>query len=268
MSMFVITEGVPTENRSRSSAPLPPPAPVMPATGAYESAKAVLDWIFALMLLVLTAPLVLVAIVLIKLTSRGPAIYTQTRTGKNGRPFTIYKLRTMTHNCESLTGAQWCKPGDSRITVVGYWLRKSHIDELPQLWNVLKGEMSLIGPRPERPEFLPALEVAIPLYRERLQVRPGLSGFAQLQLPPDTDLDSVRAKLAYDLFYVTNMGLMFDVAIYAGTVGKILGLSPATICWLCRFAKQDAVDDLYCDLLEAAQFQNPVATPACSSQTE
>jgi len=252
--MFVITEGVPALNRASSPA-APPQPPVVPAPQAYESAKAVLDWMLALMLLILTAPLILLAMVLIKLTSPGPAIYTQTRTGKNGRPFTIYKIRTMTHNCESLTGAQWCKPGDSRITLVGYWLRKSHIDELPQLWNVLKGEMSLVGPRPERPEFLPTLEVAIPLYRERLRVRPGLSGFAQLQLPPDSDLASVRAKLAYDLYYVQNMSLLFDMAVYFGTVAKVLGLSPEAIGWLCRFARREIVDKLYWTMADASQIR-------------
>src|SRR5208283_2979785 len=202
------------------------------------------------------APLIMLAMILVKLTSHGPAIYTQTRIGKNGQPFTIYKLRTMTNDCESLTGAQWCKPGDTRVTTVGRWLRKSHIDELPQLWNVLRGDMSLVGPRPERPEFLPMLEQAIPLYRQRLRVRPGLTGFAQVQLPPDSDLDSVRIKLAYDLHYVCRLGLFFDAALYLATLGKILGLSEEFIRALCRFPKRDAVESEYLKLV------TPAAAPA------
>jgi lipopolysaccharide/colanic/teichoic acid biosynthesis glycosyltransferase len=156
----------------------------------------------------------------------------------------------MTNDCESLTGAQWCKPGDTRVTTVGRWLRKSHVDELPQLWNVLRGEMSLVGPRPERPEFTRSLELAIPLYRERLQVRPGLTGLAQLQLPPDTDLDSVRIKLAYDLHYLRHMGLGFDVVIYLGTFAKLLGCSEERIGWLCRFPLRSVVQGEYQKLTE------------------
>jgi lipopolysaccharide/colanic/teichoic acid biosynthesis glycosyltransferase len=250
MSMFVVTEGLIAEKAT--AVPPPPAPPVIAVPGAYESVKTVLDWIAALFLLILTAPLVFFAMILVRLTSPGPVIYSQTRVGKNGRPFRIYKLRTMTHNCESLTGAQWCKPGDSRITRVGRWLRKTHIDELPQLWNVLKGEMSLVGPRPERPEFLPTLEMAIAQYRERLRVKPGLSGFAQLQLPPDTDLESVRIKLAYDLYYVRHLGFLFDLAVYVGTLGKLLGLSMNSIRCLCRFEARDVVDDAYRKLTAAS----------------
>ena len=138
-----------------------------------------------------------VAAIVVKLTSRGPAFYTQIRLGQDGRAYAIYKLRTMTHDCEKLSGPQWSKKGDCRVTAVGRLLRRSHLDELPQLWNVLRGEMSLIGPRPERPEFVPRLERSLPHYRARLHVRPGVTGLAQVQLPPDTDLGSVRRKLAY-----------------------------------------------------------------------
>jgi lipopolysaccharide/colanic/teichoic acid biosynthesis glycosyltransferase len=216
-----------------------------PASGWYAAIKGPLDFILALILLILTGPLILLGILLIKLTSRGPAIYTQTRLGVNGKPFTIYKLRTMTADCESLTGAQWCKPGDTRVTRVGRWLRKTHIDELPQLWNVLKGDMSLIGPRPERPEFVPILEQAIPLYRERLLVRPGITGFAQIQLPPDTDIESVQIKLAYDLHYVNGLGFWLDLAIYLGTFGKLIGLSYTAIRSVCRFPDRGEIDAEY-----------------------
>jgi lipopolysaccharide/colanic/teichoic acid biosynthesis glycosyltransferase len=164
----------------------------------------------------------------VKLTSAGPAFYTQTRVGRNGRLFTIYKLRTMMDDCESLTGPRWSMPGDPRVTRFGQLLRSSHLDELPQLFNVLKGDMSLIGPRPERPEFVGELEQALPSYRERLVVRPGITGLAQLLLPPDTELESVRSKLAYDLHYVYHLSCWLDIAILLCTAIRVLGL-PASI---------------------------------------
>ena len=250
MSMFVITESLLRESRSGGTRQAPPEPFV---TNWYSSAKGAFEFVFALLLLIFTAPLILFAMILIKLTSRGPAVYTQTRLGRNGQPFTIYKLRTMTHNCESLTGAQWSKPGDCRVTRLGRWLRKTHIDELPQLWNVLCGDMSLIGPRPERPEFMPQLEQAIPLYRYRLHARPGITGFAQIQLPPDSDLDSVRVKLAYDLHYVRNMSFRFDVAIYLGTLFKLIGLTYEAIRPLCRFTPRAAVESEYQNLSAPAE---------------
>lgn len=239
--MFVFTETLPRESRGAA----PPPATEVHAPTWYSALKVALEFVFALVLLIFTAPLIFFAMLLIKLTSPGPVIYSQTRMGRGGKPFTIYKLRTMTHDCESLTGAQWSKPGDCRVTKLGRWLRKTHLDELPQLWNVLKGDMSLIGPRPERPEFLPQLEQAIALYRQRLQVRPGITGFAQIQLPPDTDFESVRIKLAYDLHYVNNVSLLFDLTIYLGTIFKLIGLSYETLRPLCWFPKRDVIDAEY-----------------------
>ncbi|HXG11931.1 MAG TPA: sugar transferase [Gemmataceae bacterium] len=196
--------------------------------GWYPFFKAVWEPLVALVLLVPAIPVVLVAALLVKLTSRGPAFYTQTRVGRHGRTFTIYKLRTMVHNCESLTGPRWAIPGDPRVTRVGRFLRLTHIDELPQLLNVLRGQMSLIGPRPERPELVPELERALPRYRERLAVRPGLTGLAQIQLPPDTDLESVRRKLACDLYYIQHLGPWMDLSILLCTVLYMLG-APARL---------------------------------------
>jgi lipopolysaccharide/colanic/teichoic acid biosynthesis glycosyltransferase len=190
----------------------------------YLRVKAALDFLFALLLLILSAPVVLIAALLVRLTSRGPAFYSQTRMGLNGRPFTIYKLRSMYQNCERAGGARWSTRGDPRVTPLGRLLRATHIDELPQLWNILIGDMSLIGPRPERPEFLPKLEQVLPRYRERLAVRPGLTGLAQVQLPPDEDLVSVRRKLAHDLYYVEQVGFWLDLRILFSTALHVLKL--------------------------------------------
>ena len=241
------------EGRGReavATAPQPAPSPlppclVAPVSGWYLVGKQTLDFTLALLLLVVTAPVMLLAMLLVKLTSRGPALYTQTRVGKNGRPFVIYKLRTMVNKCESLTGACWATPNDPRITLLGRILRKTHIDELPQLWNVLKGDMSLIGPRPERPEFVPRLEQAIGHYRSRLLMKPGVTGLAQVQLPPDTDLTSVRLKLAYDLYYVQHATLWLDVRLLAATACKMAALPFRVLRAMFRFPRQDAVEQEY-----------------------
>ena len=225
---------------------------VVRANSWYLPVKAAGDFVFALVLLATTAPLMLLAMLLVKLTSRGPVLYTQIRVGRGGMPFTIYKIRTMTHQCESLTGACWSRPGDARITAVGRWLRRTHLDELPQLWNVLKGDMGLIGPRPERPEFVPQLEQAIPFYGARLQVRPGVTGLAQVQLPPDTDLDGVRLKLAYDLYYVQNAGVWLDVRIHLATILHMAGVPFMWIGRLVRFPGRKMVEHAYQQLPLAA----------------
>jgi lipopolysaccharide/colanic/teichoic acid biosynthesis glycosyltransferase len=188
----------------------------------YASCKATGDFVAAIILIVLTAPLMVLSMILMKLTSRGPVIYSQTRLGRGSRPFTIYKIRTMFHNSEATTGPRWSTADDPRITPVGRFLRRTHLDELPQLWNILRGEMSLVGPRPERPEFVTELERAIPRYRERLAVRPGVTGLAQVQLPPDTDLESVRRKLVCDLHYIARLGFWLDLRILVCTALGLL----------------------------------------------
>ena len=193
-------------------------------TDTTDRTKAVLDYGLAA---VLTPPclfVVAVAALLIRLTSRGPALYAQTRLGRFGRPFTIYKLRTMRHNCEAEGGPKWSGKGDPRVTRLGSILRRLHVDELPQLINVWKGEMSLIGPRPERPEIVVALRPMIRGYDRRLAVRPGVSGFAQVHLPPDETTDCVRRKLVFDRYYVRHASLGLDVKILALTALKVLGL--------------------------------------------
>lgn len=190
----------------------------------YLPVKACLDRTIALILLLLTGPVMLLLGLLVRLTSPGPAFYSQTRLGRGGRTFRIYKIRTMVDKCESLTGPRWSIPGDPRITTLGRILRRTHLDELPQLVNVLRGDMALIGPRPERPEFLEELESACPRYAERLAVRPGVTGLAQVQLPADTDVDSVRKKLAYDLFYIENLSPRLDLRLLLATAFYALGI--------------------------------------------
>jgi lipopolysaccharide/colanic/teichoic acid biosynthesis glycosyltransferase len=217
----------------RSSRPRKLASPARPLTLApaaplgsrwYPLCKTILERIAALCLLLVMGPVILSLALLVRLTSRGPAFYRQTRLGRGGLPFTIYKLRTMVDRCESLTGPRWSLPGDPRVTGLGRFLRKTHLDELPQLLNVLRGEMSLIGPRPERPEFLAELEQACPRYRERLAVRPGVTGLAQVQLPADTSVDSVRLKLAYDLYYIRHLSFKLDLVLLICTALYAIGL--------------------------------------------
>lgn len=191
----------------------------------YPKVKPVLEWFLAALLLIPGLPLMLLSALAVKLTSRGPAFYLQVRLGKHGRPYTLIKIRTMRQDAELITGPQWSTPGDDRITPAGKFLRKTHLDELPQLFNVLRGEMSLVGPRPERPEIVPSLERAIPGYSQRLAVKPGVTGLAQVQLPADTDIASVRKKLSYDLYYVKKRGLWLDLRLIACTAFKVLGRS-------------------------------------------
>jgi len=229
----------------------PPPGPraervlLPPSARVYLAFKRILDVTTALALLILTAPFIGIAMLLVKFTSPGPALYSQTRLGRRGRPFTLYKLRTMAHDSESLTGPCWSLPGDSRVTKLGRWLRATHLDELPQLWNVLRGHMSLIGPRPERPEFVPKLEHAIPHYRKRLQVRPGVTGLAQVQLPPDSDLDSVLIKTAYDLHYIRHIGLLLDMRIVWATGFKVMGVSFGRLRAAFRFPPREVIHRHY-----------------------
>ena len=223
------------------------PLATPPAASAhwYLCWKAGAEFVLALAMLVLASPVILFAAALVKLTSRGPAFYSQTRLGKGGRLFRIFKVRTMVHDCEKVSGARWSTGNDPRVTPVGRFLRRTHLDELPQLWNILRGDMALVGPRPERPEFLPTLEQSIPYYRDRLHVRPGVTGLAQVQLPPDSDLASVRRKLAYDLYYIRHASLWLDIRLLACTAVHMAGVPYATLCWLFRMPSKQAVEHAY-----------------------
>ncbi len=194
------------------------------------------------MLLVLASPIILAAMTLVRATSKGPVIYAQKRLGKGGRCFTIYKIRSMYVESEP-NGPRWCIPGDRRVTPVGRFLRATHIDELPQLLNILWGDMSLIGPRPERPEIVAELEKAIPDYPRRLEVLPGLTGLAQVLQSPDTDLDSVRTKLFYDLHYIENAGWWLDARILAATLLHVLSVPRPMIAGLLGLRQDPGTGD-------------------------
>ncbi len=216
------------------------------ATAAATS-KRVFDLVLACCLLVLTAPVMVAAMLLVRLTSRGPMIYTQIRLGRNGRQYTIFKIRSMYENCERDSGVQWSRPGDSRVTWIGRILRATHIDELPQLCNILRGEMSLVGPRPERPEIVAALAPAIVCYGDRVRIEPGVTGLAQVQLAPDVDFESVRRKLAYDLYYIEHASLWLDIRIIIATALAIVQLPPTLINKALQIPGSDVVERAYRD---------------------
>jgi lipopolysaccharide/colanic/teichoic acid biosynthesis glycosyltransferase len=182
--------------------------------------------------------MMLALVAMVRLTSGGKAIYRQARVGEGGNTFTMYKIRTMVSNAEARSGAVWTQPGDPRVTAVGRVLRRLHLDELPQLFNVLKGEMSLIGPRPERPEFVEILAKDIEGYRNRLLVRPGITGLAQINLPPDTDLESVRRKLVLDLEYVEKANLLLDARMFLCTLVRLCGMPGAWAMSLFRLQRE------------------------------
>jgi exopolysaccharide biosynthesis polyprenyl glycosylphosphotransferase len=175
----------------------------------------------SLLLLALTLPLLLLVACLIKLDSRGPVLYRQDRVGLHGRVFTLLKFRTMRIDAEA-DGPSWATERDPRVTRFGAFIRSSRVDELPQLINVLRGEMSLVGPRPERPYFVHQLVRIIPQYDERTIVLPGLTGWAQVNYPYGASVEDAQAKLTYDLYYLRNQSLLLDLHILAATVRVVL----------------------------------------------
>ena len=183
--------------------------------------KQLIDFLAVLLLLILTLPLALIVAIAIKLDSKGSVFYSQVRTGLNGKKFKVYKFRSMYENAEQ-KGIQWAKEKDPRITRVGYFLRLTRIDELPQLWNVLKGEMSLIGPRPERPEFDLQLRKEIPYYDVRYLVKPGITGWAQVCYPYGASVEDAYQKVAYDLYYIKNYSLFLDAIIALKTIKVVI----------------------------------------------
>ena len=195
-----------------------------PNISRYFKWKRCVDFPIAVLLLIIALPIIAVAVVLVRLTSRGSGIYKQVRLGLDGKPFTIYKIRSMRANAEVATGAVWTARSDKRITAVGKILRLTHLDELPQLYNVLKGDIDLVGPRPERPEFVAELEKRINGYAYRLYVKPGLAGLAQLNQAPDADLNDVRRKLVLDFEYMEHSSFWLDIRVLICAALKVVCL--------------------------------------------
>ncbi|MFZ5609454.1 MAG: TIGR03013 family XrtA/PEP-CTERM system glycosyltransferase [Pseudomonadota bacterium] len=192
------------------------------AQRANEATKRLLDVAASLTLFVFTLPILLITAMAIKVTSRGPVFYMQERVGRYGRPFKAIKFRSMRVDAEQISGPQWAATKDPRMTAVGRLIRAIRIDEIPQILNVLKGDMSFIGPRPERPFFVAQLERELPFYAERHAVKPGITGWAQINYPYGASVEDARHKLEYDLYYVKNFSVFFDLLILIQTVRVIL----------------------------------------------
>jgi sugar transferase (PEP-CTERM system associated) len=184
--------------------------------------KRIIGLIISLSLLVVLSPLILLLMILIKLDSKGPIFYRQERVGQDGRTFMLFKFRSMYEDAESGTGPVWSQDGDKRITRIGRFLRRTRLDELPQFYNVLRGDMSLVGPRPERPHFVQHLAETIPFYPLRHIVKPGITGWAQINYGYANSLDHTIEKLQYDLFYIKNMSWVLDLLIMLETIKTVL----------------------------------------------
>ncbi len=180
--------------------------------------KQLIDLVFAGLIAIVLLPIFPIIYLLIKLDSPGPVLYRQKRVGRNKRIFMMYKFRTMVANAEKDTGPVWSRKGDPRITRVGWWLRKTYIDELPQFINILFGDMSLVGPRPERPELMSEFEKLVPGFSRRTSAKPGITGLAQVRRLYKMVVPDIRNKLRYDLFYIKKQCCVFDLKIILKTV--------------------------------------------------
>ena len=189
--------------------------------GSLRRLKRALDVLISLLLLIPAAPIMLLTAIVVRLESPGPVIYKQDRVGLFEKEFTVYKFRSMRADAEK-NGAVWASTHDARVTKFGKFIRKVRIDELPQIWNILKGDMSFIGPRPERMAFVTKLKETIPYYSLRHTVKPGLTGWAQVCYPYGASEDDARRKLEYDLYYIKNMSILLDINIVFKTVGVVL----------------------------------------------
>lgn len=183
--------------------------------------KRIIDVFVSVISLILFFPFILISVITIKLSSKGPVMYKQVRVGRRGREFVMYKLRTMKEGAEP-EGPQWTEGNDPRVTGIGRFLRRSRLDELPQMINVIRNEMSLVGPRPERPYFVEKLKQEIPYYYKRMLVKPGITGWAQVKHKYDSSFDDVKSKLQYDFFYIENMSLKLDLKIMVNTIFVML----------------------------------------------
>jgi exopolysaccharide biosynthesis polyprenyl glycosylphosphotransferase len=189
---------------------------------ARAAAKRVFDLLASGVLLLLAAPVLAILAVLIRLDSEGPVFYSQERVGRGGKVYRVHKLRTMRKDAETVSGPVWASQEDPRVTRLGALLRKTRLDEIPQAWAVFRGDMSFVGPRPERPFFVQQLKAQIPFFGLREAVKPGITGWAQIRYPYGATVDDARAKLEYDLYYVQHQSLFLDLAICFHTVKTVL----------------------------------------------
>jgi exopolysaccharide biosynthesis polyprenyl glycosylphosphotransferase len=180
------------------------------------------SFLIAAIALIIAAPVILLVALLVKLTSHGPVLFSQDRVGLNGKVFRIFKFRSMVVNAEAATGAVWAKKNDPRVTAFGKFIRKTRLDELPQIFNVLRGDMAIVGPRPERPEFVTVLSEQIPFYRQRHSVKPGVTGWAQINYKYGETIEDTIVKLEYDLYYIKNLSPALDLFIMLNTVKVML----------------------------------------------
>ena len=198
-------------------------SPGFRSSRSLTASKRVLDVIFAVVGLVIASPVMAVVAAAVRLTSPGNVLYHQQRVGRHSQIFTVHKFRTMRADAEAETGPVWAsKDGDVRVTPLGGWLRRTRMDELPQLWNVLKGEMSFVGPRPERPEFVTDLTRQIPYYGQRHALRPGVTGWAQVRYTYGASVEDALEKLQYDLYYIKNLSIALDLFIVFETVKTVI----------------------------------------------
>jgi sugar transferase (PEP-CTERM system associated) len=184
--------------------------------------KRMLDLSLSLLGFLLAAPLMAATAIAIKLDSHGPTLYSQERVGENGRIFTVFKFRSMRLDAEAGGGPIWARDNDERVTRIGRFIRRTRLDELPQLWNVMRGDMSFVGPRPERPFFVEQLAREIPFYLQRHAVKPGLTGWAQVKYRYGSTIEDAMEKLRYDVYYIKHMSIVFDLTIVLDTVKVIL----------------------------------------------
>jgi lipopolysaccharide/colanic/teichoic acid biosynthesis glycosyltransferase len=216
-----LTGRVPVEHAGRNLHVILPLSD-SPGHRAFWAAKRLVDLlagVVGLVVLGLIAPGVALANAL---RSPGPLFFWQTRVGKGGRPFRLVKFRSMVVDAEAESGAVWAREGDGRVTPVGRFLRRARLDELPQVWNMLRGDMSLVGPRPERPEFVAELVERVPFYQARHTVRPGLTGWAQVRYPYGSSVEDALMKLQYDLYYIKHQGLYLETSIMVKTAAVML----------------------------------------------
>lgn len=213
-----------------------------PKISKYYRIKHCIDLTVMILTLPVIGLLIIVFSIIVKLTSKGPVFYTQIRCGKDGKPFKMFKIRSMVVNAEVGKGATWSRGHDPRVTTVGRIMRRLHIDELPQIYNVWRGEMDVIGPRPERPEFVDKLKNQVPGYENRMLVRPGMTGYAQLNWKADTGLEDVHRKLILDLEYIETVGFWFDMRLLLGTAfqffpSRYFGVWPLKACGIYQTAE-------------------------------